>query len=87
MHDTIFLFFLCLILLTGFLFLFVLHLLLFRSKEFFEFAFPQNKPTRSMLFSTDPSVSNQLVIYFSVRLLFWCVVALAALILAKRFFI
>ena len=66
-----------------FLLLFVLHLWLFRTAEFFEYAFPKKKPTWSLFWSRDPHVSNMLVIYYSFRLFCWCATPLLVLATLK----
>ncbi len=66
----------CLVVLVIFLGLLVAHFAIFRSTDFFKHAFPKEKPTRSMFRSKDPAASDQLVMYYSVRMFGVCLVGL-----------
>jgi hypothetical protein len=75
----------CLIVFEVFLLLFVMHMWLFRTAEFFAHAFPKEKPPWSLVWSREPGVGDMLIVYYCVRLLFWCAVPLLALITLRAY--
>ena len=77
--------FMALSVITVFLVLFVCHLFFRPDSNIVENAFPKEKPTKQDFFSKDPEVSTRLTVYYSVKLLLWCVYAWIFLIALKKF--
>lgn len=82
-HPTV-LILICLVVVSGFLFIFLSGVFLRNPAHFVECAFPADTPKRADLLSKEKGVGDRLVIYYGARLLFGCILGLAGLWLLAR---